>query len=94
MCSAALLKCIKNIHNYKPERATACFNYYTRCAEHAFWDVLGKHYKHMNIVRQMTLDFADMLESYSPSLAKQIREKQIKVEHSKDKLTFKKEKEK
>lgn len=94
MVSAALLKCAKNIKNYKKERAASCFNYYTKCTEHAFWETLGKHYKHMNMVRQMTLDFADMLESYSPSLAKQIRDNQICIERAKDKLTFKKEKSK
>ena len=39
----------------------------------------------------MTLDFADALEPYSPSLAKQIRDRQIKVEHHKDKITAKRE---
>lgn len=91
MISDAIVKMIKNIHNYKPEYKDKCFNYFTRCCEHSFWSTLGKHYKHMNMVRQMTLDFADMLESYSPSLAKQIRDKQICVEHTKDKITFKKE---
>ena len=59
MVSAALLKCSKNIKNYKKERAASCFNYYTKCTEHAFWNVLGKHYKHVNMIRQLALDFAD-----------------------------------
>ena len=91
MVSAALEKAIKNIKNYKKEYADKCFNYWTRCCEHSFWSTLGKHYKYMNMVRQLTLDFADTLEPYSPQLAQQIRDKQIKVEHNKDKLTFKKE---
>ena len=91
MVSAALEKAIKNIHNYKPQYKDKCFNYWTRCVEHAFWSTLGKHYKYMNMVRQMTLDFADSLEPYSPQLAQHIRDKQIKIEHNKDKLTFKKE---
>ena len=91
MVSAALEKAIKNIKNYKKEYADKCFNYWTRCVEHAFWSTLGKHYKYMNMVRQLTLDFADQLEPYLPQLAQQIRDKQIKVEHNKDKLTFKKE---
>lgn len=91
MVSDAIMKMIKNIHNYKPEFKDKCFNYWTRCCEHSFWTTLGKHYKHMNMVRQMTLDFADQLEPYAPQLAQQIRDKQIKVEHNKDKLTFKKE---
>ena len=91
MVSAALEKAIKNIHNYKPQYKDKCFNYWTRCCEHSFWSTLGKHYKYMNMVRQMTLDFADTLEPYSPQMAQQIRDKQIKIEHNKDKLTFKKE---
>ena len=91
MVSAALEKAIKNIKNYKKEYADKCFNYWTRCVEHAFWSTLCKHYKYMNMVRQLTLDFADSLEPYSPQLAQQIRDKQIKVEHNKDKITFKKE---
>ena len=91
MVSDAIMKMIKNIHNYNPEFKDRCFNYWTRCCEHSFWTTLGKHYKYMNMVRQMTLDFADSLEPYSPQLAKQIRDKQITVQHTKDKLTFKKE---
>ena len=91
MVSAALEKCIKNIKNYKKEYADKCFNYFTRCCEHAIWATLSKYYKNMNIIRQMSLDFADSLEAYAPQLAQQIRDKQIKVEHNKDKLTFKKE---
>lgn len=90
MVSAALEKCIRNIKNYKAEYADRCFNYYTRCAEHAIWTVLKKHYRQMNISRRMALDFADKIERFSPEAAKRIREDQITVEHTKDKLTFKK----
>ena len=69
MVSAAMEKSIKNIHNYKPQYKDKCFSYWTRCVEHAFWSTLGKHYKYMNMVRQMTLDFADTLEPYSPQMA-------------------------
>lgn len=85
MVSAALLKCAKNIKNYKKERAASCFNYYTKCTEHAFWETLGKHYKHVNMIRQLALDFANEVEQYSPTLAKQIRDQQITVEHTKEK---------
>ena len=91
MVSNAVVKMIKNIHNYKSQYKDKCFNYWTRCCEHSFWSTLSKHYKYMNMVRQLTLDFADQLEPYSPQLAQQIRDKQIKVEHNKDKLTFKNE---
>jgi len=40
MVSAALLKCIKNIKNFKEEYADRCFNYFTRCVEHSFWTTL------------------------------------------------------
>ena len=69
MVSAALEKCIRNIKNYKPEYKDKCFNYFTRCTEQAIWGVLAKHYKHMNMVRQLTLDFADSLEPYAPQFA-------------------------
>lgn len=49
MVSAALEKCVKNIKNYKAEYASVCFNYYTRATEHAFWEVLKKHYRRMNV---------------------------------------------
>ena len=55
MVSAALIKCIKNIHNYKEEYRDKCFNYYTRVTEHAFFEVIGQHYKHVNILRDATL---------------------------------------
>lgn len=45
MASAALLKCVKNIHNFKEEYADRCFNYYTRATECAFFEVLGEYYK-------------------------------------------------
>lgn len=91
MISEALLKCIRNIKNYNKKYADKCFNYYTRCVEHSFWATLGKHYKHINTMRQYTLDFADGVEPFAPALAKQIRDSQISVEHTKDKLTRKKE---
>ena len=78
MVSAALLKCVKNIKNYKKEKADSCFNYYTRCAEHAFWDVLGKHYKQMNIQRELTRQYADMLDQINTTEAKQLRDSLLK----------------
>lgn len=62
MISAALVKCIKNIHNFKLEYANKCFNYYTRTTECAFFEVLSKHYKHKNLMRQIKLDYADAIE--------------------------------
>ena len=89
MVSAALEKCVKNIKNYRAEYADRCFNYYTRCAEHAFWTYLTRHYRHVNAARNMALEFAEEIERFAPQLARQIRDSQITVEHTKDKLTFK-----
>lgn len=91
MISEAIVKMIKNIHNYKPAFKDKCFNYWTRCCEHSFWTTLGKHYKYKNMIRQMSLAYADSLEPYAPQLAQQIRDNQITVQHTKDKLTFKRE---
>jgi len=90
MVSAALEKCVKNIKNYNAEYADRCFNYYTRCCEHAIWTVLKKHYRQMNIRRELALAFADRLERSSPEAASRIRENQIEIEHTKDKITYKK----
>ena len=38
----------------------------------------------------MVLEFADKIERFSPQLAKAIRDDQITVEHTKDKITYKK----
>lgn len=89
MTSEALLKCIKNIKNFKKEYADKCFNYFTRCVEHSFWTTLAKHYKHINLQRDLTLRYADTLAQTSPQAADAIRQLQIEVEHNKDKLTFK-----
>lgn len=84
LVSAALVKCIKNIHNFKPERADTCFNYYTRCTEHAFWEVLGKHYRQINIQRQLIVEYADQIEALDPKTAKLIRDSQLTLEQKED----------
>lgn len=89
MCSAALLKCIKNIKNYKPQFKDKCFSYFTRCTEHAFWETLSKHYKQRNLVRDLSLEHADSIQQIDSKLAQKIRDSQIEIEHMKDKVTFK-----
>ncbi len=89
MASAALLKAIKNIHNFKEEYADSCFNYYTRCIEHGFWEVLHRHYKYVNLQRQLSIDYANHFETINPALAQQIKDAQIEIHQTKDKLTFK-----
>ena len=80
MVSSALLKCIKNIKNFKKEYANKCFNYFTRCTEHAFWEVLGKHYKQMNLQRELTLQYADSIQDIDLYTANTIRDKQIDID--------------
>lgn len=52
LSSAALLKCLKNVRNYRPERGSP-FSYYTLCTECACKDYLKKHYEQVNIKRDL-----------------------------------------
>lgn len=74
MKSAALIKCLKNVHNFKEQYSDCCFNYYTRCCEHAFFEVLGKHYKHINLDKQLKVEYADAIEAFNPKMAQHIRD--------------------
>lgn len=73
MTSAALIKCLKNVHNFKEQYADKCFNYYTRVTEHAFFEVLGKHYRHVNIEKELKQQYANAIETFSPQTAQWIR---------------------
>lgn len=73
MVSAALVKCLKNVHNFKEKYADKCFNYYTRVTEHAFFEVLGKHYRHVNIEKELKQQYANAIETFSPQTAQWIR---------------------
>lgn len=88
MASAALIKCLKNVHNFKEEYSDKAFSYYTRCCEFAFWEVLGKHYQQVNIMRDLSLEYANAIESIMPNEAKLIRDSQIEVERTKRLVTF------
>lgn len=61
MVSCALIKCLKNVKNWSPDKGASSFNYFTRCCECAFWDCLKKHYRHVNLQREMALKAADVL---------------------------------
>ena len=74
MVSAALVKCIKNIKNYKAEYADRCFNYFVRCVEMSFWETLKKHYRYLNTRRRLALDYADRIEAVNSEMARQIRD--------------------
>lgn len=78
MCSAALIKCLKNVKNFDPAKGASSFNYFSRCCEHAFWYELSKYYRQKNVQRQMLLDYADKIQAVSPKLAQEIRDAQIR----------------
>lgn len=59
MISEALLKCIKNIKNFKSEYSDKSFNYFTRCVEHAFFATLDKYYKHKNLIDELILEYSE-----------------------------------
>ena len=52
LSSAALLKCLKNVRNYRPERGSP-FSYFTLCTQTAVFDFLKKHYEQVNIKRDL-----------------------------------------
>lgn len=79
MASAALLKCVKNIHNFKKQYADRCFNYYTRATECAFFEVLGEYYKQKNLIRELTLGYASALQSIDPKAANTIIRSQMEI---------------
>ena len=88
MTSAALIKCLKNVHNFKEKYSDKAFSYYTRCCEFAFWEVLGRHYQQVNIQRDMCIEYANAIESFMPNKAKLIRDSQIEVQRTKRLVTF------
>ena len=49
LVSAGLIKAIKSIRLYKPEKRKGVFNFCTRCIECAFLDELRKYYRRMNL---------------------------------------------
>lgn len=52
LASAALIKCLKNLGNYKPDRGSP-FSYFTLACECSCKDNLGKHYGHKNLMREL-----------------------------------------
>lgn len=63
MQSASLIKCIKNVKNFKPGRGSP-FSYFTLCASCACKDLLKKHYEQINIVNHLR-----GVSKYPPRLA-------------------------
>lgn len=54
MVMSAYLKIVKNLKNYNPEFGASAFKYFSRCAYFAFCEVIMKHYKHKNLIEQLT----------------------------------------
>ena len=69
MASDALLKCIKNIKNFKPQYSASAFSYFTMCIQHAFFGTLRKHYKLQNLKRACIENLAQELQDLDPQSA-------------------------
>ena len=52
LSSACLLKCLKNVKNYRPERGSS-FSYFSLVCECAAKDLLRSHYRQVNIKRDL-----------------------------------------
>ena len=64
MASYFYYKLIKGLKNYNFEFSNP-FAWCTQCAWNAFLTVIGKHYKHINIKRDLLIKLSEELESYS-----------------------------
>ena len=63
MIGDAVLKMIRNLHNFKYEKRNQTFSYCSCIVWTSFIDTLKKHYKHINRQRQMVLRLIEGLES-------------------------------
>ena len=61
MRQEAVLKCIKNLKNFKPEKGKL-FSYFTTCCWTAFVVYLSIHYKEMNQKRQLVVDALNSID--------------------------------
>jgi len=55
MVGDAIIKVFKNLKNMKEEKKDQFFNYITLCVQCSFYSTLQKHYKHVNVVRDLAL---------------------------------------
>ena len=74
MISEGLIKCIKNIKNFSPEKADGVFAYYTRACWCAFIQVLKSKYRHANLIRELRDEQTESLARISPAQAQRMRE--------------------
>ena len=63
MIGDAVLKMIRNLHNFKYEKRNQSFSYCSCIAWTSFMDTLKRHYKHINRQREMVLRLIEGLES-------------------------------
>ena len=59
----AVLKMIRNLHNFKYEKRNQSFSYCSCIAWTSFMDTLTKHYKHINKQREMITRMIEALNS-------------------------------
>ena len=59
----AVLKMVKNLHNFKYEKRNQSFSYASCIAWTSFMDTLKKYYKHINRQREMFIKLIDGLNS-------------------------------
>ena len=80
MKSFALYKMVRGLRTVKcgtcsEEDAKRVFNYFTRACFNAYLTVIGRHYKQMNIKRDLTEAYISQLAGYAPQQAAQLMKK-------------------
>lgn len=74
MKSFALYKCIRGLKTFKFDEFAEqrCFNYFTRAIYLSFLTELSKHYKQINIKRDLTERYLNQLYCLNPSTAEKL----------------------
>ena len=54
MAMNAYVKIVKNLKNFKPEIGASAFKYFSRCCYFAFVETIMRHYKHKNLIEELT----------------------------------------
>lgn len=67
MISDAYLKVVINLKNVKEQYKDSLFSYFTNCAWCAFITYLQKHYKQVNLKRQLILDALQNMNDELPN---------------------------
>lgn len=84
MTGDAVLKVFRNLKNMREERREAFFNYVTLCVQCSFWTSLARHYRHVNLIRDLSLerlremDSRGMLDDRGRQMLEEIRREQKK----------------